>query len=137
MFVDDKRDTTVVFTDDEMNDFDDDAHLALTDGELSSRMGTELFTVSVLIDIDNREDTPPYLREHHEDYTVFADKLNPTQLIIDSEYEKHYFRIVRPKDLSMVGSILEQKIADDEYNRELDEDFERERQQRERDDLND
>ncbi|WET42489.1 hypothetical protein [Citrobacter enshiensis] len=135
---DDKRDTTVVFTDTEMNSFDDDAYLDLSQEVLSSRIGEELPTVSVLVDIDESEDLPPGVgREIYEDFSVFADKLNPTQLIIDREYDDNYFRITRPKDLSTIDSILQERIQDIKNNRELDEDYERERQERERDEWND
>ncbi len=138
MFDNDKRDTTVVFTDEEMNSFDDDAFLELSQEELASRIGYQLPSVSVLVDIDESDDLPSGVeREIHEDFSVFADKSNPTQLIIEGEYDDDYFRITRPKDLSTIDSILQERIQDIKYNRELDDDYERERQQREYDEEND
>lgn len=135
---DDKRDTTVVFTEAEMNSFDDDAYLDLSQEVLSSRIGEELTPVSVLVDIDEGEDLPAGVgSEIYEEFSVFADKLNPTQLIIDGEYDDNYFRITRPKDLSTIDSILQERIQDIKNNRELDEDYERERQERERNEWND
>lgn len=138
MFDNDKRDTTIVFTDEEMNSFDADAYLELSQEELASRIGDQLPSVSVLVDIDESDDLPPGVeREIYEDFSVFADKSNPTQLIIEGEYDEDYFRITRPKDLSTIDSILQERIQDIKYNRELDDDYERERQQREYDEKND
>ncbi|QMM52605.1 hypothetical protein HVX06_08880 [Enterobacter sp. RHB15-C17] len=135
---DEKRDTTVVFTDNEMNSFDDDAYLELSQEVLSSRLGEELPSVSVLVDILEDEDLPPGVgSEVYQDFSVFADKLNPTQLIIDGEYDENYFRIARPKDLSTIDSILQERIQDIKNSRELNEDYERERLERERDEWND
>lgn len=138
MFDNDKRDTTVVFTDAEMNSFDNDAYLDLSQEELALRIGDELPPVSVLVDIDESEDLPPGVSaDIYQDFSVFADKSNPTQLIIEGEYDEDYFRITRPKDLSTIDSILQERIQDIKNNRELDEDYERERQQREYDENND
>ncbi|MOA16566.1 hypothetical protein D3C78_1367870 [compost metagenome] len=138
MLDNDKRDTTVVFTDAEMNSFDNDAYLDLSQEELALRIGDELPSVSVLVDIRESEDLPPGVSgEIYKDFSVFADKSNPTQLIIEGEYDEDYFRITRPKDLSTIDSILQERIQDIENSRELDEDYERERQQREYDENND
>jgi hypothetical protein len=126
---------TVVFTKAEMDSFEDDACLELSNDELTSRMGVELRTVEVLVDSDESDNRPPGIdSEIYHDYSFFADKLNPTQLIIDGEYEDDFFRINRPKDLSEVEDILQSRLQEITNERELDEDYERERQMNERED---
>lgn len=129
MLDDEKRDTTVVFTDSEMKVFEADACLDHSNEELSSRMGVELVNIKVLADIV-REGVPfGASDEIYEDHAVYADKLNPTRLIIDAEYQKYYFTINRPKNMADLEDILQERLQEIQNDRKQhDEEYEVESQ---------
>lgn len=110
MSIEQELDCVVIFTPAEMEIFNEDFQLELSNDELEVRMGEELPSVQVLsYDVDN-----PHLdaqEEHYLDYDVFADLKNPIALIIDGNNED-YFRICRPKNYASVEDILQNRLAE-------------------------
>lgn len=131
-----RRSNVVTFTDLEMDIFEQDAGLELTDSELEARKGEFIYTAEVLEDIVEDEDLPPGVsNEFYLDYHVYADKLNPTTLVIEDDSNTKVFRLHRPSDLSTLSNTIMTRNIDIDQARQDDEDMDRfNREQDDRDD---
>lgn len=126
----------VFFTKSEIENFNEDLSLDLSDEQLESRIGEEIQIAEVLVDVV--ENTPQGVsNEVYQNFTVFADKKNPTALIISGEYEEHYFRIPRPKDYSSIEHTLQEIIQERQNADDLEQDWHEHRQWTEQNHNND
>lgn len=131
------RNNTVTFTDDEMNAFDRDSIKDFSDSELEGRKGELIHTADVLDDVIDDPDLHPIFNgEYRVNYHVYADKMNPTMVVVEDENNSQIFRLVRPTDLSEISdTIMTRNIEikqEQEYQRNM-ELFEREQDAREND----
>jgi len=132
----DNPDNPVFFTKSEIENFKEDLSLDLSDEQLESRIGEEIQIAEVLVDVV--ENTPPGVpAEVYHNFAVFADKKNPTALIISGEYEEHYFRIPRPKDYSSIEHTLQEIIQERQIADDLEQDWQEHRQWTEQNHNND
>ncbi|EOY4338576.1 hypothetical protein ACP5YT_000176 [Cronobacter malonaticus] len=123
----DTSDCAVFFTKREMDAFNEELSLELTFEQYESRIGDEIQIAEVLVDIV--EDPPAgFSAEVYQSYAVFADKENPTALIISGENEDYYFRIRRPEDYSTIEDTLQDIVQDRQNAEELERDWEEHRQ---------
>lgn len=129
-------DSPVFFTKREIEIFNEDLLLDLSNEQLESRIGEEIQVAEVLV---GEADNPPpgVPPEVYNDFRVFADKENPTALIISGEYEEHYFRIARPKDYSSIEDTLQEIIQERQIADELEQDWHEHRQWDEQNQNND
>lgn len=115
MSIEEESDCVVIFTPEEMESFNEDFELQLSNAELELRKGEELHSVQVLSYNDN--DSPlDAQEEHYLDYDVFADLKNPIALIIDGATEQ-CFRIRRPKNYDLVVDTLQNRLAEERERR--------------------
>ncbi|EPT7054653.1 hypothetical protein [Cronobacter sakazakii] len=123
----DNSDCAVFFTKSEMDAFNEEFSRELTFEQYESRIGDEIQIAEVLVDIV--EDPPEGIpAEVYQSYAVFADKENPTALIISGENEDYYFRIRRPEDYSTIADTLQDIVQDRQNAEELERYWEEHRQ---------
>lgn len=132
------RNNTVTFTDVEMSAFDRDSDKVLSDADLEARKGEIIHTADVLDDVIDDDDLHPMFNgEVRVNYYVFADRLNPTMLVVEDENHSQIFRLARPQDLSELSETIMMRNIDIEHEREYQksmEEFEREQAARDTDD---
>lgn len=116
------RNNSVTFTDYEMDQFDKDSLRDPSEKELEIRKGEHIYTAKVFRSHDSDEDLPAGVdRDYYEDFYVYADKENPTMLIIEDEYGHDMFRMSRPIDVKELDdSLMDRQIDIDNQRSEDD-----------------
>ena len=122
MFNEEEADYSVTFTPAEMEIFQDEFFLELSNEELKARMGEDLGAVQVLVEILEKP-YPGDSGEVYQGYAIYADKENPTALIVDGEEEDYYFRIRRPKDYSSIEGTLQDLVQERREAKQLHDDW--------------
>lgn len=131
MSSDNTKKNAVIFSDQEMDEFLEDASLDLSEQDLVKRSGKELTVVQVLDSYDEEEDLPPGVpREFHRNYSVLVDTGNPTMLIIEGEDHDELFRLSRTPNFEEIEVIIMQRNIDIKIEQEENEDYERDRIER-------
>ncbi len=100
----------LAFSEAEMLQFGADAVNEISQEELRSRKGIEVDSVAIDVELDIKDEFDLPLGVENKfgvGFSLYGDKLNPTQLIVDGEFEPDYFRINRPSNLKDLKAILE------------------------------
>lgn len=109
---------TVIFTQVEMDAFENDALKQLTDKEMTDRKGDHIYIANVKVNVGEGEDAPEGASSiYYADFHVYADKLNPTCVIIHDESDHERFRMRRPRNLEQLDERIEMRVdaAANEY----------------------